>query len=64
MPRSAVSAFLADARALDAPLAPSFRALRRVASRLLCSDGRYIADFFAAELQLVVEWYGSQCTPR
>jgi cyclase len=26
--------------------------------------GRYIADFFVSELGLIVEWYGSQCTPR
>ena len=26
--------------------------------------GRYIGDFVAASAQLVVEWYGSQCTPR
>jgi very-short-patch-repair endonuclease len=24
----------------------------------------FIADFYAAELRLIVEWYGSQCTPR
>ena len=26
--------------------------------------GRFIVDFFASGVGLVVEWYGSQCTPR
>jgi very-short-patch-repair endonuclease len=26
--------------------------------------GRFIADFAAPAAGLVVEWYGSQCTPR
>ena len=26
--------------------------------------GRYIADFLAPARRLIVEWYGSQCTPR
>jgi very-short-patch-repair endonuclease len=26
--------------------------------------GRFIADFLAPAARLVVEWYGSQCTPR
>jgi very-short-patch-repair endonuclease len=26
--------------------------------------GKYIADFVAPSARLIVEWYGSQCTPR
>lgn len=26
--------------------------------------GKFIVDFLAPAVKLVVEWYGSQCTPR
>ncbi|MGC4067432.1 MAG: DUF559 domain-containing protein [Polyangiaceae bacterium] len=32
--------------------------------RQVVIGGRYIADFAAPAVRLIIEWYGSQCTPR